>query len=215
MVATAAMRFIGVFGEDWDNSAGVAGTIVNGAPLSGYQSFVKLQRKGEFRFNQSGITQAAVGQPAFFSDDNTIALTGLIYAGVITTIDEDAGLAWVDIETAVVPIQAPGRLTVTNETTSFTASAHNSANYLLAGVGATPVTLTLGAPTTGVDDGTIIRVINNSTHVNVISASGLFIVGNGTATGTATALAFPGASIQLVAVSAKWVVLSNTGFTMS
>lgn len=98
-IATAGANFIGVFENDGNNASGTPGTIVNGAPNSGYQSWAKVARTGLFPFNvtQTTITQATVGKLVYFSDDNTItSVVTAVPAGVLVTVDE-AGVGWVDI----------------------------------------------------------------------------------------------------------------------
>lgn len=207
---TAGMRFIGVYGEDNDNSSGVAGTINNGGPNSGLSSWVRIFRTGLFPFNQTGLTQAAVERKAFFSDDNVISLTpSKIEAGIIVTIDEQNSVAWVDISSAVksqtpaglVPVTADGAL-----------SPHNSATYIVtkAGVAA----MTLAAPTATVDDGIIITIVSSTANAHTLTATGL--IGDGsTTTDVATFGAHPGASVSFIAYQGKWLTLYSTAITFS
>jgi hypothetical protein len=86
------MAFAGVFTETYDNTAGTAG---------GY--FTTVRRTGCAQFSQTGttITFSSMGQPVYFSDDNTVTLSsGTIYAGVVAAIDASGGV-WVDITSAV------------------------------------------------------------------------------------------------------------------
>ena len=142
-VANAAgQKFSGVYLEDNDNSNGVAGTISHGGPYSGLSSFVNIQRSGFALFNQSGLTEANVGDQAFFVDDNTIAATGSMAAGEIVFIDENASKAWVDITTAtmVLPgsglsyrITTPATITNVNGTAQVFGSLTVPANTFKAG----------------------------------------------------------------------------------
>ena len=99
---------------------------------------------------------------------------------------------------------------------NFTASGTIPAHSDLIVTTSRAATLTLAAPTSGADDGKRVTFINNSTHASVLSASALILSGTNSAYGTATAaVATPGPYIQLVAMSGKWVVASNIGFTLS
>lgn len=92
-IATASMKFAGVWEQTYDNTNGTQGSTGNG--------WAVLRRSGLALFNQSGITNASVGKDVFFSDDNTVTTTpGVIMAGRVVSIDND-GKAWVDITNAV------------------------------------------------------------------------------------------------------------------
>jgi hypothetical protein len=84
-------RFIGVWTETYDNSAGSAG---------GY--FTQVHRTGCAKFSQTGttITFAHINTNVYFSDDNTVTLTaGTVWAGTVAAVDA-AGGVWVDISEA-------------------------------------------------------------------------------------------------------------------
>lgn len=84
------MRFIGVAVETVDNSAGSAG-----------DKFIKVQRKGIWKFGGgSGFTVADIGKNVYFSDDQTVTLTANnMYAGRLVQVDGEG--AFVDIEPAL------------------------------------------------------------------------------------------------------------------
>jgi predicted RecA/RadA family phage recombinase len=95
-----------------------------------------------------------------------------------------------------------------NFTGSGTITSHSAARYAISGTAAK--TLTLGAPTATTDDGKEITIISNSSFANVVSASGLILAGQtGSAYDTATAPVKPGAVMRLMALSGKWVLVSN------
>ena len=100
---------------------------------------------------------------------------------------------------------------------NFTASGTIPAHSDVLVTTSRAATLTLAAPTSGADDGKSVTFINNSTHASVLSAAGLILNGsNGTAVGTATAAAaVAGPLLKLVALSGKWVLAANQGFTLS
>jgi len=87
-IATAGMKFVGIFEGTYDNSAGTLG----GASLT-------IRRRGLATFKQGvTFTQAMVGFMAYFSDDATITnVPGAVEAGIITDINSVTGFAEVDI----------------------------------------------------------------------------------------------------------------------
>ena len=208
--ATAGMQFIGVYTESNDNSNGVAGTFNYGAPLSGLSPFVRVYREGIFAFNQSGLTQANVNQQGFFSDDNTITtVAGACPAGLIAVVDEQNGLAWVDIANAVMPITRVGQIALAANTAI---SPRNSASYVItkAGVEAN----TLAAPTATTDDGVTIQIFSSTANAHTLTATGLLMTGTASVN-VATFAAQPGAGLTLQAYQGKWAVLGSVGITFS
>jgi hypothetical protein len=211
VITTAGMLFIGVCLETSDNTNGVAGTINEGAPGSGYSSFVRVARKGSFAFNQSGITQASIGQKVWFSDDNTITLTpGEVLAGIITTIDEQNSVAWVDITNAVFPAAQDGWIALSGSADAI--SPHTSGNYIItkAGVDA----MTLAAPTATVDDSKTIVISSSTLHAHTLTATNLLSTG-GAAVSVATFAAYAGAGLTLKAYQGLWQVVAAVGITFS
>lgn len=207
--ATAGMQFIGVSQETSDNTNGVAGTIVYD-PINLKNSFIRIQRMGIFAFNQSGITQASVGLPVYFSDDNTVTLTaGAILAGTIVAIDEANTVAWVDIENATLSTSRAGLQAIS---ASGAVAPRVAANYVItkAGVAA----LTLAAPTSGTDDGLQIVITSGTAFAHTLTATGLLNTGSASVN-VATFAAFAGAGLTLVAYAGKWNVLSSTGITFT
>lgn len=115
---------------------------------------------------------------------------------------------WVDYNDLGDP-GVGGLQSITGATVAVTISP-TSGNYLLKSTGVT--TVTLAAPVTGIQDGTVITFTSTTAQAHVISASGL--IQNGATGGpfaTATLAAFAGASITLKAVLGKWVVVAATG----
>lgn len=198
VVTTDAMQFIGVYGEDIDNSGGSAG-----------DKFVGIFRSGIFAFNMSGIVQASVGMPVWFSDDNTVTTTpGAVLAGRIVTIDS-AGLCWVDISEAVKTAVPMAPQTIAASGALF---AHASSNGVInkAGVAA----MTLGAPTTGTDDGVVIDLHSSTANAHTLTATGLLQCGTASVN-LATFAANAGAGLKLMAFNGKWIVLASVGITFS
>lgn len=211
LISAGTHQFIGVSLETSDNTNGTAGTIVYNAPLTGYSSFLRVAREGCFAFNQSGLTQANVGQQAFFTDDNTISATpGPIAAGTIVTIDEQNSVAWVDIGNAVMPIVP--RVAMQAISASGAINPHNPGTYVItkAGVAAE----TLAAPTATTDDGVTIVVTSNTANAHTLTATGLLQTGT-VSVNVATFAAFAGAGLTLMAYQGKWNVIGSVGITFS
>lgn len=212
VVATANSQFIGVYLETSDNSNGTPGTIVYGAPLSGYAPFVRVARKGIFAFHQTGILQASVGALAYFSDDNTVTTTpGAIIAGMIVAVDEQNSLAWVDISNAVMPIPTL-RTGLTIQAGDGAIPPHANGTFVI--TKGTAAALTLAAPTATTDDGVTITLTSNTAAAHVLTATGLLQDGS-TTTDVATFAAHPGASLTLMAYQGKWNVISQVGITFT
>jgi hypothetical protein len=103
---------------------------------------------------------------------------------------------------------------------TFTVSAATGANtigavpgtYVI--TGATANTITLTAPTAGVMDGMVIKVISGSAVAHTITCSSHLIGGTSTSS-VATFAAYKGASITLVAYNGDWLVVASTGVTLS
>jgi len=217
VVATDAMQFIGVYLEGNDNSAGVAGTIkVNQSPTNFYAPFVRIARRGVWCFDQSGLTQASIGRPVFFSDDHTVTATpGAILAGDVVTIDDPnsitgtAGKAWVDITRAVMPL---GREFVQSVAASGAIGPRNPGTFVItkAGVAA----MTLAAPTATTDDGVVITLTSSTANAHTLTATGLLQTGTANVN-VATFAAQAGAGLCLMAFNGKWIVLSSVGITFS
>lgn len=73
---------------------------------------------------------------------------------------------------------------------------------------------TLAAPVATTDDGKIIWIVSNTANAHTITATGLYQSGSA-AVNLATFAAFAGAGMQLMALNAKWVVVSSVGVTFS
>jgi len=219
VVATDAMQFIGVYLEGNDNSAGVAGSgtgPVGINRLSGYGSFVRIARRGVWCFDQSGLTQANVGKPVFFTDDHTVSATpGAILAGDVVTVDDPnsitgtAGKAWVDITRAVWPL---GREFVQSIAASGAIGPRNPGTFVItkAGVAA----MTLAAPTATTDDGVVMTLTSFTANAHTLTATGLLLTGTANVN-VATFAAQAGAGLCLMAFNGKWIVLSSVGITFS
>ena len=177
-------------------------------------TYAPVVRRGIFAFNQTGttITTANLGEPAYFSDDNTVTLTeGTTYAGVICYVDA-AGNVWVDIEQAIRQSPNVGRNVLALSGTTDAINAHSEGNYAI--TGAAIDAMTLAAPTAGTDDGTKITLLSTSAYAHTLTATGLLQTG-ATAVNVATFAAHAGASLTLVAYNAKWVVLAANAITFS
>lgn len=113
-------------------------------------------------------------------------------------------------EANYVGAQRDAYFTVTGDATI---NSHTQATYILTKGSAAAITL--GAPTTGApDDGIEITFISNSAFAHVITATGL--LGTGSASvNVATMGAFPGASLRLMAIGAKWVTMYQNAITFS
>lgn len=85
-------------------------------------------------------------------------------------------------------------------------------NYVVktAGVDA----MTLGAPTAGEDDSTMISVVSDTLNAHTITATGLFANGTALKT-TATFAAFRGAGLLLRAFNGVWQVIYSVGVTFT
>lgn len=211
VIATAGMQFIGVATETNDNTNGTPGTINHGAPGSGLSSFVRFLREGCFQFNQSGLTQAAVGRQLYFSDDNTVSLTvSQIPAGICVTVDEQNSKAWVDIGNAVMPVSRNGLQVLSGSTDAIPPRIPGVYVVTTAGVDA----MTLGAPTATTDDGLVITVTSSTSNAHTITATGLLQTGTASVN-VATFAAQKGAGVTLMAYQGKWQVLSSVGITFS
>lgn len=73
--------------------------------------------------------------------------------------------------------------------------------------------LTLAAPAAA-DDGMIQQIVSTTANAHTVTATGLFQDGAGHVN-LATFAAQIGASLTLMALSGKWIVLGNQGVTMS
>jgi hypothetical protein len=92
---TAGLLFAGVATAQADNSGGVDGDLS-----------VVVRRRGRFRFGSaSSLDQSSVGEKAYASDDQTVALaagvSNSIAAGVIDRV-ESSSSGWVSIDAAVL-----------------------------------------------------------------------------------------------------------------
>jgi hypothetical protein len=75
---------------------------------------------------------------------------------------------------------------------------------------------TLAAPVAGAtnDDGKIIWIVSNTANAHTVTATGLYQSGSA-AVNLATFAAFAGAGMQLMALNAKWVVVTSVGVTFT
>lgn len=89
---------------------------------------------------------------------------------------------------------------------------HQPGTYIVtyAGVDA----MTLAAPTSGADDGIIVRVKSGGAHAHTITATGLIQCG-ANYVNVATFAAYAGAGLTLMAYQAKWIVIDQVGVTFS
>lgn len=133
-------------------------------------------------------------------------------AGVMLDCNQSAittGGVWVnynngntqnETQTAVVALTTNGALTVT------------SGNYVITKAGV--LADTLGAPTAGIQDGTIIVLTSSTANAHTLTATGLLQTGTAFVN-LATFAAQPGAGLVLQAFNGKWIVLSSVGITFS
>jgi hypothetical protein len=152
--ANSTHRFIGAWGETYDNSAGSAG---------GY--WTGINRDNCMKFSQTGttITAAYIGYAAYFSDDQTITLTsGTTWAGTIAAVDADGGV-WVDVRHSLLQSSSQGVYpTPLTDTVQALSAADTVQRYAL---GARWVT----------DDGEIFRYAYTAT--GTINTTGASIAG--------------------------------------
>lgn len=96
-------------------------------------------------------------------------------------------------------------------TASGALDPRNSGRFLIDKNGV--AAMTLAAPNTG-DDGLYMRIISTTANAHTITATGLYQDGAGHVN-LATFAAQIGASIDLMALAGKWVVIRVQGVTMS
>lgn len=73
---------------------------------------------------------------------------------------------------------------------------------------------TLAAPVATTDDGKMIQIMSNTANAHTVTATGLYQSGSASVN-LATYAAFAGAQMTLMALNAKWVVMSSVGVTFS
>jgi hypothetical protein len=71
-----------------------------------------------------------------------------------------------------------------------------------------------GAQSAGGDDGKILYIFSTTAFAHTITATGLFQTGSASVN-LATYAAFAGAAITIMALNAKWVVISSVGVTFT
>ncbi len=89
---------------------------------------------------------------------------------------------------------------------------HTAAFYVITKAGI--AVLTLAAPTVTTDDGLQIVITSSSAFAHTITATGLLKTGSGNVN-VATAAAFPGVSLTLIAYQGLWYVLSQNQVTFT
>jgi hypothetical protein len=89
---------------------------------------------------------------------------------------------------------------------------HTPAVYVITKAGV--LADTLAAPTAGTDDGVIIRIASSTANAHTVTATGLLQTGSAFVN-VATFNAQAGASLELMAYNAKWIVLSANGISFS
>jgi hypothetical protein len=198
---TVLHQFVGVWGETITSSSTAGAT------------FTQILRRGCFSFsNGNSLTAANIGEPAYFSDDNTVTnVEGTTYAGVICAVDA-AGNVWVDIEQAVRTSPESGRNIVLLSGSADAISPHEDATYVITSTGVDATTL--AAPTAGTDDGVKITVISGSAHAHTLTSTGNLNTGS-SSVNTATFAAHPGASLILVAYNGGWYTEAQIQITFS
>lgn len=139
--------------------------------------------------------------------------TSVSASGVFTAVD-DAAKANLASPTFTGTVVLPNSQIVVTAYASNGAISKSAgvAKLSKAGVGA----YTLAAPTDVTDDGLILVATSTTANAHVITATGLIQDGvTGGAKNTATFAAFAGASITLMALGAKWHVLSKNVVTVA
>lgn len=74
--------------------------------------------------------------------------------------------------------------------------------------------MTLAAPTTGTQDGAILRISSSTLYAHTITATGLLSTGTASVN-VATFAAYAGANVVLMAYKGLWIVVSSVGVTFS
>ena len=93
-------------------------------------------------------------------------------------------------------------------------NAHVSGNYIITQSGAAD-TMTLAAPTAGVDDGLSINIYSYTSQAHTLTATGLLQTGQSGKTGVLTFAAYPGCGCTLRAYNGYWQVISSQSMTYS
>ena len=156
--------------------------INNGTPILTINSLVTPIVNGT---NGTFVGQAGKGALLIdYGQGNLLQNTGTI-----------SNVSWGSVSNVIVPITASGAI-----------SPHVSSTYVIGG--ASPVTLTLAAPTSGADDGIMISITSNTALGNVVSAIGLLQTGTA-AHNYVTFPTFTGGEVDLMAYQGKWIVMNS------
>lgn len=73
----------------------------------------------------------------------------------------------------------------------------------------------IAAPVTGTDDGKMLWIVSNTANAHVITFTGGTLQSGAAGVTTATFAAFAGAGIVVMALAAKWVLISNVGVVIT
>ena len=126
--------------------------------------------------------------------------------GLKRDCSQTAGV-WVPYNELADPVLG-GAWTVLTGATTLPAAA---GNYLVTGA----YTVTLTAPTAGVQDGAILRIFETGSYQLVVSCSTHILTGN-SATSVLTSTAnYGGAGVVLMAWNGYWMVISNNGMSLT
>jgi hypothetical protein len=147
------------------------------------------------------LSTADTGNQMVILDQHPLTAVGDTKSRVLAAFNPNAIQALGANQQIVGVISASGAVTANQEGTYSVTKA---------GVAA----LTLAAPTAGVDDGKIIRLTSTTANAHTLTATGLLNTGSASVN-VATFAAFAGAGLSLMALNAKWQVLSQIGITFS
>lgn len=187
--------------------------------------------KGGVQFFKKGIrvaVQVRVGMSGAGAPTNGTSGTGAgssaLAAGPGSTYcNTTTGFWYVNVNTALSPLWvlfasangAPGAVTAL--TTNGAINPNTAAKYAITKAGVLADTLaapTAGAVSAGGDDGKVIIIASTTANAHTVTATGLLQTGDAT-TDVATFNAAAGATLELMAYNAKWVVLNANGVTFS
>lgn len=182
-------------------------TITPDANISG--SYVRISNPGDstayspyFFTASTAVTLGPFNEPRCYRIDAARGTytTDLTQSGMFTQVDDAAKRNVVD---TVTSYSADGAITVGQGIAVLSKSASAGA-------------YTLAAPVDVTDDGKTLILTSTTARAHVVTATGLIQDGvTGGAKNTATFAAFAGASITLMAIGAKWHVLSKNVVTVA
>lgn len=141
-------------------------------------------------------------------------------ADCVTAFLEKTPVASTTTQTIASPISVTGAATVNGVLTSqgttkvpvlITASGAISPNlaadYVITKAGI--AVMTIAAPTTVVDDGKVITITTNTANQHTVTFTGSLLLSGASGALTATFPTSAGATLVIMAMTAKWILLSN------